>query len=225
MDRTCRTIQRTFKPKKSAPFGSKGLQLKRYIDTTLGQGDLGEAVRLPIGENLNEWLAVHTVDFFNSVNILYSTLMEVCTPATCPTMSAGPKQIILSVRLSYKEVSHCKLSDRENEISIGMSTGGLMESRSRCPLRCLHQTQLDDGAIFPQHFGAPFPPNFRDIVKTILKRLFRVYAHIYHSNLEEVKHLNTYFKHFTFFTQEFQLIDRVELAPLNELIETIMHGR
>ncbi|RCV44378.1 hypothetical protein SETIT_9G368700v2 [Setaria italica] len=156
MDRTCRTIQRTFKPKQSAPSGSKGLQLKRYIDTTLGQGDLGEAVRLPIGENLNEWLAVHTVDFFNSV-------IE-------------------------------------------------------------HSVQHPDG-------GAPFPPNFRDIVKTILKRLFRVYAHIYHShfqmimNLEEVKHLNTYFKHFTFFTQEFQLIDRAELAPLNELIETIMHGR
>jgi hypothetical protein len=53
--------------------------------------------------------------------------------------------------------------------------------------------------------GAPFPPNFRDVVKTILKRLFRVYAHIYHShfqmimNLEEVKHLNTCFKHFTLF--------------------------
>jgi len=31
------------------------------------------------------------VDFFNQVNILYGTLMEFCTPATCPTMSAGPK--------------------------------------------------------------------------------------------------------------------------------------
>ncbi|KAF8698731.1 hypothetical protein HU200_034984 [Digitaria exilis] len=34
--------------------------LKKYIDTTLGQGDLREAVRLPIGENLNEWLAVNS---------------------------------------------------------------------------------------------------------------------------------------------------------------------
>jgi MOB kinase activator 1 len=31
------------------------------------------------------------VDFFNQVNILYGTLLEFCTPATCPTMSAGPK--------------------------------------------------------------------------------------------------------------------------------------
>jgi MOB kinase activator 1 len=54
--------------------------------------------------------------------------------------------------------------------------------------------------------GAPFPPNFRDVVKTIFKRLFRVYAHIYHSHfqmivkLKEEAHLNTCFKHFTLFT-------------------------
>lgn len=54
--------------------------------------------------------------------------------------------------------------------------------------------------------GAPFPPNFRDVVKMIFKRLFRVYAHIYHSHfqkivsLKEEAHLNTCFKHFILFT-------------------------
>lgn len=53
--------------------------------------------------------------------------------------------------------------------------------------------------------GAPFPVNFRDVVKTIFKRLFRVYAHIYHSHfqkivsLKEEAHLNTCFKHFILF--------------------------
>jgi hypothetical protein len=43
----------------------------------------------------------------------------------------------------------------------------------------------------------PFPRNFRDIVKNIFKRLFRVYAHIYYSHfhkivsLGEEAHLNT----------------------------------
>ena len=33
------------------------------------------------------------------------------------------------------------------------------------------------------HFsGVPFPKNFMLIAKTILKRLFRVYAHIYHQH-------------------------------------------
>ncbi|KAL9996130.1 putative MOB kinase activator family [Helianthus debilis subsp. tardiflorus] len=54
--------------------------------------------------------------------------------------------------------------------------------------------------------SVPFPSNFQDVVKTIFKRLFRVYAHIYHSHfqmimsLKEEAHLNTYFKHFVLFT-------------------------
>jgi MOB kinase activator 1 len=35
--------------------------------------------------------------------------------------------------------------------------------------------QLDDESIFPQKLGTPFPPNFKEVVKTIFKRLFRVY--------------------------------------------------
>ena len=50
-----------------------------------------EAVRLPPGEDLNEWLAVNTVDFYNAISVLYSTLDECCTATTCPIMSAGPK--------------------------------------------------------------------------------------------------------------------------------------
>lgn len=63
--------------------------------------------------------------------------------------------------------------------------------------------------------------------KTILKRLFRVYAHIYHEHfgqvvdLSEEAHLNTSFKHFIFFVQEFNLIDKRELAPLQELIDSL----
>lgn len=73
----------------------------------------------------------------------------------------------------------------------------------------------------------PFPKNFFSIAKTILKRLFRVYAHIYHQHFSEVvqlgeeAHLNTSFKHFIFFVQEFGLIDRRELVPLQELIEKL----
>lgn len=53
-----------------------------------------------------------------------------------------------------------------------------------------------------------------DIVKKIFKRLFRVYAHIYHTHfrevcvLEEEKHLNTCFKHFIFFA----MVRRLELC-------------
>ncbi|XP_071733759.1 uncharacterized protein [Rutidosis leptorrhynchoides] len=55
--------QKTFRPKKSAPSGSKGAQLRKHIDATLGSGNLQEAVRLLPGEDINEWLAVNRGDF------------------------------------------------------------------------------------------------------------------------------------------------------------------
>ena len=70
-------------------------------------------------------------------------------------------------------------------------------------------------------------PNLQTIAKTILKRLFRVYAHIYHQHFKEIvslgeeAHLNTSFKHFVYFIQEFELIDKKELAPLQVLITCI----
>ncbi|KAK3424134.1 hypothetical protein EUGRSUZ_F00932 [Eucalyptus grandis] len=76
--------------------------------------------------------------------------------------------------------------------------------------------------------GAPFPSNFKDVVKTIFKRLFCVYGHMYHShfqkivNFKEEAHLNTCFKHFVLLTWEFRLINKEELVPLNELVESIL---
>ena len=70
-----------------------------------GSGNLGAAVRLPEGEDENEWVAVHSqsqirlvaeggpklistaprgavVDFFNHVNMLYGTIAEFCNKET-----------------------------------------------------------------------------------------------------------------------------------------------
>ena len=58
---------------------------------TLGSGNMSLAVELPNGEELNEWLAVNTIEFYNEISILYGTLMEFCTAENCPIMSAGPK--------------------------------------------------------------------------------------------------------------------------------------
>lgn len=41
-------------------LGMQGVQLKKHIDATLGNGNLRDAVRLPPGEDLNEWLAVNS---------------------------------------------------------------------------------------------------------------------------------------------------------------------
>merc|ERR1719311_314193 len=63
----------------------------KHAAATLGSGNLRLAVMLPEGEDINEWVAVNTVDFFNQINMLYGTITEFCTPESCPVMSAGPK--------------------------------------------------------------------------------------------------------------------------------------
>nr|GLL48716.1 MOB kinase activator-like 1B isoform X1 [Ipomoea trifida] len=168
----------------------KGAQLRKHIDATLGSGNLREAVRLPPGEDINEWLAVNTVDFFNQVNLLYGTLTEFCTPDNCPTMTAGPKY-------EYRWADGVQIK-KPIEVSAPKYVEYLMD---------WIEGQLDDESIFPQRLGAPFPANFKEVVKTIFKRLFRVYAHIYHTHFQKI---------------EFGLIDKKELAPLQELIESII---
>lgn len=205
---------KTLRPRKNTPVGSKGLQLKKHIDATLGRGDIWAAVALPPGEDLNEWLAVNTVDFYNAISILYCTLEDFCTERTCEIMSAGGKyeylwadgvKIKKPIRLSAPEYIN-KLFDWIEE-------------------------QIDEDSVFPQQLGSGFPPHFMDVTRTIFKRLFRVYAHIYHSHfkqicdLDELAHLNTCFKHFLFFTLHYKLVDEKDLAPLQELIDQFTAGR
>ena len=89
------------------------------------------------------------------------------------------------------------------------------------------QSKLDNEDIFPSHTDVPFPKNFQAVMKTIYKRLFRIYAHIYYSHfhsivsLGEEAHLNTCFKHFYYFITEFQLVDKAEMEPLAELITNL----
>lgn len=45
---------------------------------------------------------------------------------------------------------------------------------------------LDDERVFPQRIGVKFPSTFLTTAKTILRRLFRVYAHIYHSHFDQI---------------------------------------
>uniref|UniRef100_A0A183DRV6 MOB1 protein n=1 Tax=Gongylonema pulchrum TaxID=637853 RepID=A0A183DRV6_9BILA len=196
----------------------------------LGSGNLREAVKLPEGEDPNEWIAVNgrkavfddrlprrpflvddifvVLDFFNQVSMLYGTISDHCTVESCPKMCAGPK-------FEYQ------WTDGRRPI--------------RCPapvyidylMAWVHE-QIDDENIFPSLIGQPFPPNFLHIAEAVVKRLFRVYAHVYHQHLEliehlnAVEHLNTSFKHFMLFVHEFDLIDPRHLAPLRVFIDQLV---
>lgn len=213
----------TLMPKRAHAEGSRSHQLRRLAESTLGSGNLRVAVRLPEGEFFEEWLAVHTVDFFNHLNILYGTMTEFCTPRECPVMCAGPR-----FEYHWQDSSSSKYRR-----STRLSAPGYIE----CLLNWT-QAQIDDENLFPIAPGAPFPTNFVDRVKAILRRLFRIYAHIYNHHFAQVcalhlegkflqlsthtVHLNTSYRHFYLFVSEYRLIDPKEMIPLAELNDAIL---
>ncbi|KAI8912459.1 Mob1/phocein [Gorgonomyces haynaldii] len=204
------SASKTFKPKKNIPDGTKQAQLRQVAEVTLESGNLQLAVQLPEGEDKDEWLAVNTVDFFNQVNLLYGTVTDVCTPTTCPIMNAGPKY----------EYYWCDGVQFKKPIKV--SAPEYVDY-----LMTWVQLQLDDEAIFPTKLGVAFSKDFQNVVKTIFKRLFRVYAHLYLIHFQRFEelgvqaHLNTSFKHFILFVQHFKLIPSKELAPMDKVIQDI----
>ena len=54
-----------FKPQR-ANKGTSSYQLRQFAEATLGSGSLRKAVKLPEGEDLNEWLAVNGKDVFGA---------------------------------------------------------------------------------------------------------------------------------------------------------------
>ncbi|RHZ44751.1 hypothetical protein Glove_709g24 [Diversispora epigaea] len=160
---------KTFKPKKNVPEGTKQYHLQKYAEATLGSGNLKIAVVLPEGEDINEWLAVNTYDFYNQINMLYGTITEFCTPQGCPLMSAGPN-------FEYLWVDNEKYK-KPTKLSAPEYIDNLME---------WVQNQLNDETLFPSKIGVPFPKNFQSSVNVIFKRLFRIYAHIYLSHFHAI---------------------------------------
>ena len=51
---------KTFKAHKSIPEEAYQHELLKHTQATLGSGNLRQAVVLPEGENLNEWIAVNS---------------------------------------------------------------------------------------------------------------------------------------------------------------------
>lgn len=83
---------KTFRPKRKFEPGTQRFELHKRAQASLNAGlDLRLAVQLPPGEDLNDWVAVHVVDFFNRVNLIYGTISDGCTEQSCPVMSGGPK--------------------------------------------------------------------------------------------------------------------------------------
>jgi MOB kinase activator 1 len=77
-----------FKPQKSNR-GTSSWQLKQYAEATLGSGSLRKAVKLPEGEDKDEWLAVNSKHTRTSLRY-WLMMLQLSTSTTRSTCSMGP---------------------------------------------------------------------------------------------------------------------------------------
>ncbi|KAJ8776381.1 hypothetical protein J1605_015679 [Eschrichtius robustus] len=199
---------KTFRPKRKFEPGTQRFELHKKAQASLNAGlDLKLAVQLPAGEELNDWVAVHVVDFFNRVNLIYGTISDGCTERSCPVMSGGPKY-------EYRWQDEHRFR-RPTALSAPRYMDLLMD---------WIEVQINNEDVFPTNVGTPFPKNFLQVVKKILSRLFRVFVHVYIHHFDRIAqlgseaHVNTCYKHFYYFVTEFGLIDTKELEPLVRLL-------
>ena len=202
----------TFRPVRPSGGKNKSAQGKKNTDSS-PIIDLRQAVRLPEGEDLNEWLAKNVSEIYRQVSMLYSTITEFCTDEHCPVMSAGP---------GYKYLwSEDQNGGRPCEVTAPQYIDRLLG---------WIDSLLENEEIFPSTPNVPFPKDFIVYVRNCMKRLFRFYAHCYYHHLENFRALNmetllnTCFKHFIYFSNEFNLISQDQLEPLRDYIELVLNS-
>ncbi|XP_073401619.1 MOB kinase activator 3A isoform X1 [Dendrobates tinctorius] len=196
---------RTFRPKRKFEPGTQRFELHKKAQASLNAGlDLKLAVQLPHEEDQNDWVAVHVVDFFNRINLIYGTISDSCTEQSCPVMSGGPKY-----EYRWQDENRYR---KPTALSAPKYMNLLMD---------WIEVQINNEGIFPTNVGTPFPKNFLQVVKKMLSRLFRVFVHVYIHHFDRIiqmgaeAHVNTCYKHFYYFVTEFNLIDTKELEPLD----------
>jgi len=71
---TRRGKDKTFRARKQVPERTHQRRLQKYAEVTLGSGNLKLAVQLPEGEDLREWLAVHSNNKYIWILILVNIM-------------------------------------------------------------------------------------------------------------------------------------------------------
>jgi hypothetical protein len=211
---------KTFKPKKKFAHGTIRYSLHKQACASLNSGiNLRGAVKLPEGEDLNDWIAVHVVDFFNRINLIYGTISDYCTAQSCPTMSGGPRfEYLWADGDKYKKPTPLPAKEYISHLMDWI------------------EMQINNQALFPCTSDLPFPKNFDKHCSKILARLHRVFVHVYIHHFQNIvtiaavsckmrsfivyvlwfqeAHVNTCYKHFYYFVTEFDLVSQKELEPL-----------
>jgi len=179
------------------------------LECRIPEPDLIFLSDLPGGLDYNEWLASHTIGFFEHVNLTYGTVSEYCMLSSCPEMvGPGPR-------------NYCWIDEKgkKTRLSAPQYVDYVM---TYC------QKTINDETVFPTKHGNEFPVGFEvTYIRKMIRLLFHVLAHVYHSHFKEIvllqlhAHLNALFAHFVGFSVRFNLLEDKELEVMADLVDAL----
>lgn len=173
-------------------------------EETLGTAIVRRAVRCPHNIPVDEWIMSRFMQIFDEYQHVITIADGICVD--CKQMSAGPGFLFA-------------WADDDDHRPRPLSAIEYMRE-----LQHYTYTQLTTEKLVKRNQSGCVP-GFRKRLQTILRRMFRVYAHLYLEHYRFlhkhslVAHLNVYFKHFLFYVSEFDLVSMEEMAPMALLIQ------
>ena len=132
-------------------------KLYKYLKENPNEESYLSVVQLPKDTRLEDWLSVVTIEIYDNISTLYSSLSHCCTNDACPTMSIG---------LSHEYLWH-EFQDTNSSIK---------HKKMHCSApQYIHlflsfvQDTISNSAIFPIQSTNHYTPNFLSIIKFICK--------------------------------------------------------
>ncbi|KAF1982927.1 Mob1/phocein [Aulographum hederae CBS 113979] len=196
-----------------------------------------------------EWLAHQVVEQYRLLDTMIQIIkavddktgLMVCSPETCPTMSASghtytwldnKKNPIKIPACQYIQLVQKWINGKIMDSSL-FPTDTSFSSSSTYPSGSPHSHTTSPNPTNPSTpghtwLGAPsgFPESFETDIRSIYRQMMRCYAHMYHGHwldpfwhIGAWKELNTCFIHFVNVGKSFDLIGDKEMQPMLPLVE------
>ena len=170
---------------------------------TLKISDLSLIVECPSDIDLNEWFAVHIVQFFNELSLLSAVIRKdnvICSEQSCPKMS---------VHSEYEYLWHSNEFIQPISVSAPKSIDFLLEWIDEI----MDDTRSESLS--------------KSLASKICRRIARVYGHFYFAHYQQVAALhldtclNTSFQYFLYFVKHHKLVKDKELYPMRRVVRQL----
>merc|ERR1712228_93542 len=169
-----------------------------------------------MGIDMNEWLAVHIVQFFNELSLFCAIIRSdnvICNEESCPKMSLSSDH--------FEYLWHSKEFIQPISVSAPKYIDFLLEWIDEIINSQFPTTKKEKNNEYK------FALDFKSLICKICRRIVRVFGHFYFAHYQQIIDLqlalyfNTSFQYFLYFIKEHKLVKDKELYPMRKIVRNL----